>query len=176
MPAKPGAPGRPAAADTPASHLYFAYGSNLDHDGMGSRCPGAVPVEIGVIDGWALTFRGVADIKPSDGSLTHGAIWRIDDHNLGCLDRYEGCPRLYRRELLPVRTAAGELHAIAYVMNDDYVGLPSPSYYRVIARGYEQWDLPLDALEAAVAEVKKRLARLGVTSFVADGPKRLRPA
>ena len=66
--------------------------------------------------------------------------------------------------------------ALTYVMNDDYVGLPSLSYYRAIKRGYEQWDLPVLALDIAVAKVKDRLYDRGVRSFEPDGPKRLRPA
>ena len=75
-----------------------------------------------------------------------------------------------------MRTGEGEVVALTYVMNDDYVGLPSLSYYRAIKRGYEQWDLPVLALDMAVAKVKDRLYDRGVRSFEPDGPKRLRPA
>ncbi len=168
-------PNIPVRSREPAL-FYFAYGSNLNHEGMTARCPDALAVRAGILKGWTLTFRGVADIKPYSDALTHGALWRISERDLNRLDRYEGWPSLYRRELLPVRTAHEEVMAIAYVMNDDYLGLPSPLYYRTIMRGYEQWDLPLDALETAVATVKKKMSKLGVTTFVADGPKRLRPA
>lgn len=162
--------------ETAATHLYFAHGSNLNRDGMEARCPDCEPMRSAVLEDWALTFRGVADVKPSGGAVVHGALWRISDRDLGRLDRYEGWPSLYRRELLAVRIEKQELTAITYIMNDDYVGLPSPLYYRSIAHGYKQWGLPLDALEAAVASVKGRLNRLGVRTFVPDGPKRLRPA
>jgi len=155
--------------------LYFAYGSNLDLDGMRRRCPDSEPVARGTIDGWALTFRGVADIEPAKGVRTHGALWRISRRDLERLDVYEGYPRLYRRENLTVRTEEDQLAVFAYVMNDDYIGLPSPAYYATIQRGYEHWGLPLLDLDMALAMVKDRLYDTGVRSFERDGAKRLRP-
>jgi len=155
--------------------LYFAYGSNLHYEGMASRCPDSRPIGRAMLDGWTLTFRGVADIKPREGSRTHGALWSISDRDLDRLDRYEGYPSLYRRELVVVKAERDQLVAITYVMNDDYIGLPSPSYYRTIKRGYKQWELPILDLEMTLAEVKDRLYDRGLTRFRSDGPKRLRP-
>ncbi|MGH2950495.1 MAG: gamma-glutamylcyclotransferase family protein [Solirubrobacterales bacterium] len=160
----------------PCVHTYFAYGSNLDREGMAARCPDSAPLGRATLDGWALTFRGVADIEPREGTCTDGVLWRISDRDLGRLDAYEGHPRLYRRELLPVRAERGEALAIVYVMNDDYLGLPSNGYYRTIRRGYEHWGLPILDLEMALATVKDRLYDRGIRSFDPDGPKRLRPA
>ena len=143
---------------------------------LATRCPDAEPVGRATLDGWALTFNGVADIERREGARTHGAVWRISNRNLERLDTYEGYPDLYRRELVPVRTGEGEVVALTYVMNDDYVGLPSLSYYRAIKRGYEQRDLPILALDIAVAKVKDRLHDRGIRRFEPDGPKRLRPA
>src|SRR4051794_30063719 len=121
------------------TRLYFAYGSNLNLDGMASRCPDSESVGVATLGRWALTFRGVADIESRKGARTHGALWRISARDLERLDAYEGYPGLYRRELLPVQAADGRVQAITYVMNDDYLGLPSSAYYRAIKRGYEQW-------------------------------------
>jgi gamma-glutamylcyclotransferase (GGCT)/AIG2-like uncharacterized protein YtfP len=156
--------------------LYFAYGSNLKLDGMASRCPDSEPVAVATLDGWTLTFRGVADIEPRQGARTYGALWRISARDLEQLDAYEGYPGLYRRELLPVQATERELQAITYVMNDDYLGLPSSLYYQTIKRGYEQWGLPIEALERALAAVMDRLFDLGIRALEPDGPKRLRPA
>jgi gamma-glutamylcyclotransferase (GGCT)/AIG2-like uncharacterized protein YtfP len=156
--------------------LYFAYGSNLSLEGMASRCPDSEPVGRATLDGSALTFNGVADIERREGTRTHGAVWRISDRDLERLDAYEGYPGLYRRELVPVRIGEAKVVALTYVMNDDYVGLPSPSYYETIKRGYEQWDLPILALDLAVTKVKDSLYDRGIRSFEPDGPKRLRPA
>jgi gamma-glutamylcyclotransferase (GGCT)/AIG2-like uncharacterized protein YtfP len=156
--------------------LYFAYGSNLDPEAMAWRCPDAEPRGRARLSDWALTFRGVADIERLPGARTHGVLWTISARDLRRLDRYEGYPRLYRRELLAVATEQGVVEAIAYVMNDDYLGLPSASYLQTIRRGYERWELPIIALDRAVAMVKNRLYDRGVRRFRPDGPKRLRPA
>lgn len=160
----------------PTQRLYFAYGSNLNLEGMASRCRDSAPFGRATLDGWTLTFRGVADIERREGARTHGALWGISDRDLKRLDAYEGCPGLYRRELVAVRTEHGGILAATYVMNDDYVGLPSLSYYRTIKRGYEQWGLPVIDLDLAVAKVKDGLYDRGIRSFEADGAKRLRPA
>ncbi|MEK6327803.1 MAG: gamma-glutamylcyclotransferase family protein [Actinomycetota bacterium] len=156
--------------------LYFAYGSNLNLDGMAARCPDSEPVGVATVGGWALTFRGVADIEPRKGTRTQGAVWRISARDLERLDVYEGYPGLYRRELVTVQATDGAVQALTYVMNDDYLGLPSALYYRAIRRGYEQWGLPIEALERALAAVMDRLFDLGIRALEPDGPKRLRPS
>ena len=43
--------------------LYIAYGSNLNLNQMSMRCPEAMPVGTAMLDGWQLTFRGVATLE-----------------------------------------------------------------------------------------------------------------
>lgn len=94
-------------------HLpYFAYGSNLNRVAMSARCPDCRPIGPATLADWALTFRGVADIEPLAGARAHGAIWTVSDRDLANLDRYEGYPSLYRRELVSVRVDAAEVVAI----------------------------------------------------------------
>jgi len=143
---------------------------------MAARCQDAEPVGRAILEDWELTFRGVADVAPRTGSQAHGAIWRISDRDLDRLDTYEDWPSMYRRERLPVGMSNEVVTAIVYVMNDDYAGLPSPSYYETIRRGYEQWDLPIPELELALTRAKRRLTGKGVTSLEPDGTKRLLPS
>lgn len=161
-----------------SSHLYFAYGSNLNHEGMARRCPDAEPVAAATLEGWQLTFQGVADIRRRPRGRTHGALWRISDRDLSRLDTYEGYPSLYGRGKVPVRSDGHDLIAITYAIGDEdhYLGLPSPVYLATIREGYEQWKLPAIALDFAVAQVKNHLFDLGHRRFEPDGPKRLRPA
>ena len=107
--------------------LYFAYGSNLDSEGMASRCPEREPVAPAILKDWALTFRGVADVERCEGAVVHGAVWRITAADLDRLDAYEGYPGLYRRELVAVYAEGPAATALVYVMNEDYLGLPSRS-------------------------------------------------
>jgi gamma-glutamylcyclotransferase (GGCT)/AIG2-like uncharacterized protein YtfP len=158
------------------TRLYFAYGSNLDHEGMARRCPDSKPVAPAALEGWQLTFQGVADIRRLRGARTHGALWRISDRDLERLDTYEGYPSLYGRENVSVLSGGDELVAVTYVMRDQdhYLGLPSSAYLDTIRRGFKQWELPVIALDFAVAQVKNRLFDLGVDRFEPDGPKRLK--
>ena len=153
---------------------YFAYGSNLNLEGMKARCADCVPAGTATLDDWSLTFRGVADIERLQGRRTYGALWGISDRDLERLDSYEGYPRVYRRRLVSVRVGEREVGALTYVMDDDYVGLPSSFYYETIRQGYEQWDLPVLALEVAAARAQDRLHDRGFSRFEPDGPKRLR--
>ncbi len=160
------------------THLYFAYGSNLNHEGMAGRCPDSEPLARASLEDWQLTFQGVADIRPRHGARTHGALWRISDRDLERLDTYEGYPTLYDRERVSVRSGSDELVAVTYMIRDEdhYLGLPAAGYLDTIKEGYEQWGLPLIALDFALAQVKDHLFDLGVRRFEPDGPKRLRPA
>src|SRR5512144_572666 len=126
------------------TRLYFAYGSNLDHEGMARRCPDSEPLGRATLEDWQLTFQGVADIRRRPGARTHGALWRISDRDLERLDTYEGYPSLYGREKVPVLSGGAELVAVTYVMTDEarYLGRPSTGYLATIRRGYEQWELP----------------------------------
>src|SRR5215218_3595522 len=109
------------------TRLYFAYGSNLDREGMARRCPDSEPLARATLEGWQLTFQGVADIRRRPGARTHGALWRISDRDLERLDSYEGYPSLYGREKVPALSGGEELLAVTYVMceEDRYLGLPS---------------------------------------------------
>ena len=154
---------------------YFAYGSNLNRADMLVRCPGAKPLTTAELDGWRLTFRGVADIEPAVGLIVPGALWRLTGPDLRALDRYEGAPHLYERRTVAVDTETGPLEAIAYVMTgDDYPGLPSAWYFERIAQGYRDWGLPRAELASALRTTREELARRGVTRFHPDGRKRLR--
>src|SRR5262245_8319065 len=102
---------RPHSSETGVNHdfsfvetpLYFAYGSNLNRVARARRCPESRPVAPAVLEGWQLTFQGVADIEPNQPANTYGAVWRITDGDLERLDQYEGYPALYGRELITVR-------------------------------------------------------------------------
>ena len=125
--------------------LYFAYGANLNLEGMRFRCPGARPVGQLVLPDWRLAFSGVATIIPETGSRVHGALWEITQECEDNLDVFEGFPFLYTKIHL---THVGQ-EFMVYVMNDDPPSLPSRSYFDTIAQGYKDWNLPLDELHRA---------------------------
>lgn len=126
--------------------LYFAYGANLNMEGMQYRCPNAIPVKPFYLENWRLAFSGVATIQPSDGDYVPGALWQLTDECERSLDTFEGYPYLYRKHTV---TIDGD-EIMFYVMNSDPPQEPGISYLMTIAEGYQDWHLDLDDLWYAV--------------------------
>lgn len=144
---------------------YFAYGSNLNLGQMQIRCKFARDIGAATLDDYELIFNGVADIRPASGRKVLGGLWQITNRCLEALDRYEGFPHLYRRELITVLDEAGEyVPAFVYVMNGDHhrsrVSMPSQFYFDCIREGYKDFGLPerllWEAYDQTQEEVKKR--------------------
>lgn len=134
---------------TDTRRLYFAYGSNLNIDQMLQRCPTATPVRTLFLRNWRLVFRQVADIEPADGHMVAGALYWCEQRDVAALDRYEGVKHdLYRQVRFRI-TKTGE-EAFFYRMNDNYVAMPSVSYYRTIEEGFSDWGLPHQRLQDAL--------------------------
>jgi len=156
-------------------NLYFAYGSNLNMTDMRTRCPDARPSVPARLEGWRLSFRGVADIEPAENRTVHGALWWVSDDDICSLDRYEGAPSNYSQRLVEVETAGARLTAMTYVMTRrDYLGLPSRWYLGRIETGFEEWGLPRAELTRALRDAHAELGALGIERYRHDGRKRLR--
>lgn len=144
--------------------LYIAYGSNLNLPQMAYRCPTAKVVGASEIKDYELLFRGgrgssVATVEPLKGSNVPVLLWTLKDRDLQALDRYEGYPHLYRKEILSVELKGKSIPAMVYVMNDGHpFGSPSDYYLNVIAEGYRTAGFDTDFLEQAV-EKSIRLAK-----------------
>lgn len=132
--------------------LYFAYGANLNLNGMSYRCPNARRVHSLFLEDWELAFSGVATIQPKKGSYVAGALWEITDECERNLDSFEGYPYLYRK----IELEQDGMKFMAYVMNDDPPREPSLGYLMTIAEGYEDWSLPLGELWNAVKNTQEK--------------------
>ena len=131
--------------------FYFAYGSNLHQRQMKNRCPDSIPLARVKLNGYRLEFNRVADIVEEDGAVTWGAIYTVSPEDIKSLDRYEGYPRFYTKIAVEVEDQQGEaLQAFAYVMNVKGCKEPSDGYYRIIEKGYWDWDLPVKPLQEAL--------------------------
>ncbi len=136
--------------------LYFAYGSNMSRAMMRRRCPGAAARGTGRLDGWGFIIMpsGYASIVPDAGAVVHGVLWRVTPRNLAALNAYEALDAgLYRRRLLPVRTAAGRLvRALTYVGCSGGRGRPRAGYQDgIVVPSAQDWKLPA----AYVAELQR---------------------
>ena len=147
---------------------YLAYGSNLNKYQMNFRCPDAVPVGSCVLHNYELVFRrGVLTIEHSPGSVVPAGIWKISDADEKSLDRYEGFPRLYRKEFFPillngrredgtkeVEEKVGE--CMAYIMNPGHnIQEPSFAYMRTVQQGYKDFGFETDPLMKAYRKARK---------------------
>src|SRR5262245_40489700 len=184
-------PGKPAILHpVPARRFYFAYGSNLNIKAMTSRCTSARKVCSFRLPGWRLVFRHVADIE--EGTLTDyvpGGIWEITPDDEIKLDRYEGVRYgkygqdgggSYCKLSFPIVTRSDNaVHdVLIYRMNERHAGgvlPPSEWYFNAIVRGYRDFGLDPDMLDAALmrawddknptSELQSRWNRMGRLNF-----------
>lgn len=138
--------------------LYAAYGSNLNLRQMSIRCPDAIPVGKAMLKGWQLTFRGVATLEPKPDAETPVGIWRITPKDESALDRYEGFPRLYRKETTDIILNGEKVKTMLYLKNDGLPAMPTKWYLDAIAQGYEDVGLDTVHLTKALEYTKERMA------------------
>lgn len=130
--------------------LYIAYGSNINLEQMAYRCPNSKIVSKEMLKGYELEFRGVATIVPNDKSEVPVLIWEIDGRDEHSLDKYEGFPNLYRKELFEIDVNGEKKECMAYLMNSGHISPPMSYYYNVIKQGYEANDMNTSYLRAAL--------------------------
>lgn len=148
--------------------LYAAYGSNLNIEQMAIRCPRSTIVAAGHIDGFKLVFRGpqnsaVANIERTTkkGASVPVLIWKLALTDEVNLDRYEGCPYLYRKTQVCVhQTDDKKQMAMAYVMNPGpEKNLPSNRYLQTLMDGYDSAGFDMEylikAMEQSTTERRK---------------------
>jgi gamma-glutamylcyclotransferase (GGCT)/AIG2-like uncharacterized protein YtfP len=131
--------------------LYVAYGSNLNLEQMEQRCPDARVVGKGVIEDYALKYRGsktgaYLTILREKGKRVPVAVWAISESDERSLDRYEGFPTFYYKKRMRVLLENGKTtYAMAYVMSDRaQPGIPSEYYVRTCFLGYVKNGLDLN--------------------------------
>ena len=138
------------------NRFYAAYGSNMVFQEMAHRCPTAVVVGPGLIQGYALRFAYYADIVERPNAQTPCMVWRIKEEDERAMDVYEAYPDLYKKTTVTVLGADGQFRkAMAYIMvGGRPVSPPAPSYLRRLQRGYRDAGLDPSALEKALAEAE----------------------
>ena len=139
---------------------YFAYGSNMDPDQMGERCPSARLVGPARLVDFRLAFTreskvtypgsGVADVIAAPGSVVWGAVYSLDEADLEALDRLEGAGSAYAREQVDVVDEKGDtVPAVAYVVlrKSDRELRPTAEYMSRVIGGARACGLGRDYLE-----------------------------
>lgn len=149
---------------------YLAYGSNLNVDQMKCRCPDAKPAAVTKIPNYHLLFRrGFLTIEPQQGSSVPVVVWKISDQDEKSLDRYEGYPKFYRKEIFPILLngykdmdayRAGKRSvqekvgkAMVYIMTDGFPAQqPSSSYLETVKQGYATFKMDVNYLMNALVD------------------------
>ena len=110
------------------------------------------------MDDWRLLFRGgrectVATVEPFPSGSVPVLIWEITEADEEALDRYEGWPFFYRKELVEVMLDGKPVKAMVYIMNEGKpLGQPSCYYYSVILEGYKDAGLDVEILRQATID------------------------
>lgn len=136
--------------------LYIAYGSNLNLSQMAFRCPNAKVVGTSELKDYELLFRGrrrgaVATVEPQEGSTVPVLLWKIQKADEAELDRYEGYPSFYGKQMMDVELNGKTVSAMVYVMTPGHgFGIPSDYYANVIREGYKTAGFDMQILEDAI--------------------------
>ncbi|MBC8465666.1 gamma-glutamylcyclotransferase [bacterium] len=132
--------------------IYFAYGANLDKNGMNIRCPGNKPLCRAVLKNYRLVFRNVADIEEAINHCVHGALYEITKEHLQPLDRFEGYPRLYiRKTVTVIREDGTQVKAIVYQITSRHqYSSPYQGYLNIILSGCLQWQFPEQQIQQII--------------------------
>jgi len=126
--------------------LYFAYGSNLNHNQMKNlRCIGSKFLKSFFLKDYELYFChpnklnkfGYANIINKMGSETPGAIWEITKSHEEILDSYEQFPKVYKKDFFYLKKEK----VMFYIMKKYYFKNPPKSYIDIINEGYKNCNI-----------------------------------
>ena len=143
---------------------YIAYGSNMNQDQMGFRCPTAKLIGVGHLHGFQLEFNRHATIVETNDPTTSVpvAVWEITPEHEHRLDRYEGYPVYYRKISCTVNMGdGGHIQGTAYQMCNFVFNPPDKFYYEGIREAYESLGLHAEVKRALLPALMRshRLAR-----------------
>ena len=155
------------------TRYYLAYGSNLDMERMGHRCPYAVPIGTTEIYGYRLLFKrsktgSYATIEQDANESVPAVVWLLSEYDEHLLDGYEGCPRYYYKKQfqLPVWNLEGHRMkklkpCMAYILHEERpLGCPSRDYFKLLNDGYADWGFPKDVLYRGLCASIGRVAAM----------------
>ena len=117
---------------------YFAYGKNMDFSVLRDRWNGERKIIeniinsrlYGILSHYKLVFnkksakKGIAyaNIEQSKNDIVEGVLYFFEtDDFIKSLDKYEGYPKHYRRELLSIKKNKETVDAIVYIANQEYI-------------------------------------------------------
>ena len=140
--------------------LYFAYGSNLNHEQMQLRCKDAEYIKNIFLESYKLSFcavsrdYGAANVVKKSGSKVPGGLWKISEEDEKVLDDYEGYPNLYSKEYFNTN---GEKVLFYIIKNDFKYKPPLRRYLNTIDQGYIDCNLDREYLKKRLSHYNMEL-------------------
>lgn len=111
--------------------LYFAYGSNMSEKRMIGRGLTPISKQVGVLENYKFIINkksyknpniGFANVMLSEKDKVEGILYEVSENDIKKLDKFEGFPKHYRKELLTITLINGDLkQAIVYIANSNWV-------------------------------------------------------
>ena len=135
---------------------YFAYASNMSRAQMLSRAGEILDERPGRLENYELLFnkkvRGgtaSANIRPVQGKVVEGVLYKINESAFRTLDRAEGAPEHYRRIEVNILDASGQaVAAQAFIATKVEKGLhPAAHYLKTILEGAVEHNLTAEYME-----------------------------
>lgn len=152
--------------------LYFAFGSNMDPEQMGERCPEHAVIGLAALADHELSFPhfsqrwngGVASPHLHHGATLWGVLYEVSEADLEALDGIEGFRgpgdehNVYDRELVTVELVRADdgsfprrVRAHAYFARPTKSSPPSRAYLDRLLRGARHHRLPEEYVESLTA-------------------------
>jgi gamma-glutamylcyclotransferase len=102
-----------------------------------------------VYDGFSIGRQSpVADIIESSGDVVWGGLYEITEEDLKKLDRKEGFPKSYQRNIFKVSDDNGNSqNAIAYFREGAALGEPADAYRKIVLAGAADCKLPQEYID-----------------------------
>jgi gamma-glutamylcyclotransferase len=131
----------------PASHYYFAYGSNMSLKRLEERIGKVSHCGTASLKNYYFSFNkkgsdgtGKANIVPDSSSCVEGVVYKLSTQQMNRLDHCEGVPKHYKRETVSILSSTGQpIQATTYVAQKALISLqplrPSPDYLNHILSG-----------------------------------------
>lgn len=152
--------------DAPWELPQFAYGVNTNIDHLRSRCPEWAPrFEPATLSGYRMRFdkaypgagTSFCNIHLDPDSTVFGVLLWLDRDSFRRVDRFEGFPIHYHRELVVANDVNGtEVLAWAYVSgHTDRALAPSRHYLEAVLAGLRERQAPEAYLSEVLATIPK---------------------
>ena len=130
--------------------IYFAYGSNLNHNQMRKRCKDSKYLYQHFLQGYEFIFcsidreEGYANLIKNKDSQVHGCLWSISGNDEKELDYYEGYPNIYNKDYFQFNNQK----VMFYIIKNNFKKKPpNIKYLNTIRKGYNDCELTNETLK-----------------------------